>query len=58
MDVVPHETYITVDGQEVVELLLNDRIVCRRSDYSVKLLRMRSNGMFTVLRSKLSWGEQ
>lgn len=58
VDVVPHETYITVDGQEVVELLLNDRIVCRRSDYSVKLLRMRSNGLFNVLRSKLSWGEQ
>ncbi len=58
VDVVPHETYITVDGQEVVELLLNDRIVCRRSDHSIKLLRLRANGLFNVLRSKLSWGEQ
>ena len=58
VDVVPHETYITVDGQEVVELLLNDRIVCRRSQYCVQLLRMRQNGLFNVLRSKLSWGEQ
>ena len=58
VDVVPHETYITVDGQEVVELLLNDRIVCRRSDRSIRLLRLRKNGLFDVLRSKLSWGEQ
>ena len=58
VDVVPHETYITVDGQEVVELLLNDRIVCRRSDKSIRLLRLRENGLFNVLRSKLSWGEQ
>lgn len=58
VDVVPHETYITVDGQEVVELLLGDRIVCRRSEQSVRLLRLRENGLFNVLRSKLSWGEQ
>lgn len=58
VDVVPHETYITVDGQEVVELLLNDRIVCRRSEHSIHLLRLRENGLFNVLRSKLSWGEQ
>lgn len=58
VDVVPHETYITVDGQEVVELLLGDRIVCRRSEHKVHLLRLRENGLFNVLRSKLSWGEQ
>ena len=58
VDVVPHETYITVDGQEVVELLLNDRIICRRSEHSIRLLRLRENGLFNVLRSKLSWGEQ
>lgn len=58
VDVVPHETYLTVDGQEAVELLLNDRIRCRRSERRVKLLRLRSNGIFNVLRAKLSWGEQ
>ncbi len=57
VDVVPHETYLTVDGQEAVELLLNDRILCRRSERQVKLLRLRPNGIFNVLRSKLSWGE-
>jgi NAD+ kinase len=58
VDVVPHETYLTVDGQEAVELLLGDSIVCRRSDRNVKLLRLRPNGLFNVLRSKLSWGER
>lgn len=58
VDVVPHETYITVDGQEVVELLLGDRIICRRSERQIKLLRLRENGLFNVLRGKLSWGEQ
>jgi NAD+ kinase len=58
VDVVPHETYLTVDGQEAVELLLGDRIRCRRSERCVRLLRLRPNGIFNVLRSKLSWGEQ
>jgi len=58
VDVVPHETYLTVDGQEAVELLLGDRILCRKSARSVHLLRLHPNGLFNVLRSKLSWGER
>jgi NAD+ kinase len=58
VDVVPHETYLPVDGQEAVELLLNDRILCRKSTRSVRLLRLHPNGLFNVLRSKLSWGER
>lgn len=58
VDSVPHETYLTVDGQEAVELLLGDRILCRRSEHSVNLLRLHPNGLFNVLRSKLSWGER
>jgi NAD+ kinase len=58
VDVVPHETYLTVDGQEAVELSLGDSVVCRRSERSVRLLRLRPNGLFNVLRSKLSWGER
>ena len=58
VDGVPHETYLTVDGQEAVELLLGDRILCRRSERSVHLLRLHPNGLFNVLRSKLSWGER
>jgi NAD+ kinase len=58
IDSVPHETYITVDGQEAQELLLGDRVVCKRSDLSVRLLRLHANGLFNVLRAKLSWGER
>jgi NAD+ kinase len=54
---VPHETVLTVAGQEAVEVLLGDRIVCRKSNRTVKLLRLHKNGLFHVLRTKLSWGE-
>jgi NAD+ kinase len=53
---VPNQTYLTVDGQEAVELVLNDQVQCFRSDSSVRLLRLHPNGLFNVLRSKLKWG--
>ncbi len=55
---VPQLTYLTVDGQQAVELQLGDHIVCRRSEHSVRLLRPSRNGLFNVLRNKLSWGER
>lgn len=55
---VPQITYLTVDGQQAVELQLGDHVVCRRSEQSVRLLRPRRNGLFNVLRNKLSWGER
>ncbi len=58
VDGVPNHTYLTVDGQEAVELHLGDHVNCCRSKYSVHLLRPRPNGLFNVLRSKLSWGER
>ncbi|MFC6644884.1 NAD(+)/NADH kinase [Granulicella cerasi] len=58
VNVVPHETYLTVDGQEAVELQLGDRIDCCRSESSIRLLRLNENGLFNVLRQKLSWGER
>ena len=55
---VPNEIYLTVDGQEAVELKLGDHVHCQRSESSVHLLRSRPNGLFSVLRSKLKWGER
>jgi NAD+ kinase len=55
---VPNEIYLTVDGQEAVELKLNDRVHLQRSEASVRLLRHSPNGLFSVLRSKLKWGER
>jgi NAD+ kinase len=55
---VPNETYLTVDGQEAVPMHVGDEVHSRRSDYSVRLLRLKGNGLFDVLRSKLKWGER
>lgn len=55
---VPNLTYLTVDGQEAIELELGDEVRCCRSEHGVRLLRPRQNGLFSVLRSKLSWGER
>jgi NAD+ kinase len=55
---VPNEIYLTVDGQEAIELKLDDFVHCQRSEFSVRLLRHRPNGLFSVLRSKLKWGER
>ncbi len=53
---VPNQIFLTVDGQEAVELQLGDLVQCRRSDSAVRLLRLHPNGLFNVLRSKLKWG--
>jgi len=55
---VPNQTMLTADGQEAVDLNLGDSVHCCRSQYSVRLLRLRQNGLFNVLRSKLKWGER
>jgi NAD+ kinase len=55
---VPNETYLTVDGQEAVPMHAGDAVHCCRSENSVRLLRLRPNGLFNVLRSKLKWGER
>ncbi len=55
---VPNEVYLTVDGQEAVSVQAGDHIYCRRSEYAVRLLRHRPNGLFNVLRKKLKWGER
>jgi NAD+ kinase len=53
---VPNQTYLTVDGQEAVEVLVGDQIHCDRSQFSVPLIRIKPNALFDVLRSKLKWG--
>lgn len=55
---VPDQTYLTVDGQEAVQLLVGDELHCRRSVYCVKLVRMKPPAFFDVLRAKLKWGER
>lgn len=55
---IPDQTFLTVDGQEAIALKVNDELRCRRSEYSVKFLRLGTSGFFDVLRAKLKWGER
>lgn len=55
---VPDQTFLTVDGQEAVQVRVGDQVRCYRSAQRVRLVRMRGNGFFDVLRQKLKWGER
>lgn len=55
---VPEQIYLTVDGQEAIELRLGDELYCRRSIHTIRLVRMSGNSFFDVLRAKLKWGER
>ena len=55
---IPTTALLTVDGQLAVDLQRGDEVICQRSQYTVKLVRMSESSFFEALRSKLSWGEQ
>jgi NAD+ kinase len=55
---IPEQIYLTVDGQEAVELRLGDELHCCRSRYTIRLIRRSGNSFFDVLRAKLKWGER
>lgn len=50
------EVVLTVDGQEGEALVKGDRLVVRRGDASVPLIRMEGQSFFSTLRRKLHWG--
>ncbi len=52
------EAFLSIDGQVGEPLLDGDRVVCRKSANSVKLLRLGSRSFFDVLRARLKWGER
>jgi NAD+ kinase len=55
---VADQTFLTIDGQEAIQLRIGDELHCRRSEHNVKLVRMGATGFFDVLRTKLKWGER
>ncbi|WP_446744501.1 NAD(+)/NADH kinase [Silvibacterium acidisoli] len=55
---IPEQTYLTVDGQEAILMMVGDELRCRRSQYGVKLVRLGPGGFFDVLKAKLKWGER
>ena len=54
---VPAQCLLTVDGQQGFPLRVGDEVRCRRSEFTVNLVRLSESGFFDALRSKLSWGE-
>jgi NAD+ kinase len=52
------EAFLTVDGQVGTPLRENDVVICRKSEYNVKLFRFAGRSFFDVLRTKLKWGER
>jgi NAD+ kinase len=51
------EAYLSVDGQLGMPMEDGDRLLCRKSQFAVKLLRMQTT-FFDVLRAKLKWGQR
>lgn len=52
------QAFLTVDGQVGTPLVNDDVVVCRKSEYNVKLFKMAGRSFFDVLRTKLKWGER
>ncbi|HEY2499459.1 MAG TPA: NAD(+)/NADH kinase [Candidatus Angelobacter sp.] len=56
--VTREQAFLTVDGQVGTPLVDDDVVVCRKSEYKVKLFKMAGRSFFDVLRTKLKWGER
>ena len=50
------QAYLSIDGQLGTPVLNDDRVVCRKSEHTVRLFRVRKT-FFEVLRTKLKWGQ-
>ena len=51
------EAFLSIDGQVGLPVQQGDRVLCRRAEHNVKLLRLRRT-FFDVLRNKLKWGQR
>lgn len=49
---------LTIDGQIGEPLRRGDRIICKRSENCIRLIRPPAQLFFDVLRAKLKWGER
>jgi NAD+ kinase len=49
-------TYLTIDGQVGELLQQGDRVICKRSEHCLSLIRPPTMLFFDVLREKLKWG--
>jgi len=51
------EAFLSIDGQIGMPLQQGDRVLCRKAEHTVKLMRVRRT-FFEVLRNKLKWGQR
>jgi NAD+ kinase len=51
------DAYLSIDGQIGMPIYDGDRILCKKSDRQVKLMRIKGT-FFDVLRNKLKWGQK
>ena len=54
----PDDLIVMVDGQDHYKLRENDKIVIRGAKMDAKLLHKKEHSYFSVLREKLSWGDE
>lgn len=52
------DTYLTLDGQIGIRLSTGDVVEVRKSDTFVKLIKSPFRDYFTILKTKLMWGER
>jgi NAD+ kinase len=52
------DVYLTLDGQVGVNLMMDDIVEVKKADISVKLIKSPFRDYFTVLKTKLKWGEK
>ena len=52
------DTYLTLDGQIGLRLKTGDLIEVKRTDTSVKLIKSPFRDFFSILKTKLMWGER
>ncbi|MDF1535928.1 MAG: NAD(+)/NADH kinase [bacterium] len=52
------KVYITLDGQEGVNLMQGDRVFIKASDQKVNLVRTGTKNFYQVLSTKLHWGHR
>jgi NAD+ kinase len=51
------QAFLTIDGQVGMPVNHGDKVVCRKADHAVRLLKVRRT-FFDVLRNKLKWGQR
>ncbi|SFV64881.1 NAD kinase [hydrothermal vent metagenome] len=54
----PSELVVMIDGQDDYLLNPNDRLFIKGAEVSAKLLHQKGHNYFTVLKEKLSWGDE